>query len=235
MRDPSLPAPRAARPRWLALFAVALVGASTAGAQERRFEVGGNLGWTFSDGVSGAGGLTGTSGLLATGITPEDGLSYAAFAAYFINENVQLGFQLGRQESELKVTGPQPVALGSLGIANYHAVATALMGDDDLRARPYLLFGLGITRHSRVDFTGLDGLPRAFPAKTRFSPTVGTGLKFYLRSRKYGFNLGVRWTPTFLKDGSEGFWCDPYWGCFTAANSQFAHQLEVAGGVQLRF
>ena len=64
---------------------------------------------------------------------------------------------------------------------------------------------------------------------------MGTGVKFYLPSRKYGLNLTVRWTPTFLKSGSEGFWCDPYWGCFTEEDSQLIHQLEVAAGVQLRF
>jgi outer membrane protein with beta-barrel domain len=214
---------------------VALAAASAAEAQERRLEVGGNVGWTLSDGVGHIGGITGTSGLPATGITPEDSLSYALFASYFVNENVQLGFQLGRQESELQVTGPVPVESGSIGVENYHAVTTVLMGDDDLQARPYFLFGLGLTRYSRANFTGLDGLARAFPSKTRFSPTVGTGLRFYVPSRRYGFNLGVRWTPTFLKDGTEGFWCDPYWGCFTAANSQFAHQVEFAGGVQFRF
>jgi hypothetical protein len=219
----------------LVASALALVGVSTAGAQERRLEVGGNVGWTWSDGVSHVGALTGTSGQVATGIRPEDGLSYAVFAAYFINENVQLGFQLGRQESELRVTGEQPVVLGGMGVLNYHAVSTVLMGDDELQARPYFLFGLGVTRYTRVNFTDLDGLPRGFESKTRFSPTVGMGAKFYLPSHKYGLNLGVRWTPTFLKSGSEGFWCDPYWGCFTADNSQFAHQLELAGGVQLRF
>jgi len=227
----------AARARSLAILAVTLVGASTAGAAEaeRRLEVGGNVGWTLSDGVSRTGGVTGTSGFFATGITPEDGISYAFFASYFVNENVQLGVQLGRQESELRVTGAPPVESGSIGVENYHAVSTVLMGDDQLQARPYFLFGLGLTRYSRVNFTGLDGVGRAFPSETRFSPTMGAGLKFYTRSHKYGVNLGVRWTPTFLKDGSDGFWCDPYWGCFTAANSQFAHQVEFAGGVQLRF
>ena len=234
------PEPRAARARYLAVLAVALVGASTVGADEpqRRFEVGGNVGWTMSDGVARVGGLVGTSGVLATGITPEDGVSYAFFASYFINENVQLGFQLGRQESELQVTRVEPeppLASGSIGIENYHAVSTVLMGDDQLQARPYFLFGVGVTRFSQVNFTGQDGVPRAFESKTRFSPTVGAGLKFYLPSHKYGLNLGVRWTPTFLKDDTDGFWCDPYWGCFTEGNSQLAHQVEFAGGVQLRF
>jgi len=114
-------------------------------------------------------------------------------------------------------------------------VAFKLMGDDELQARPYFLVGLGVTRFSRSNFTGLDGLPRAFQSKTRFSPTMGAGVKYYLRSHKYGLNLGVRWTPTFLKDDTEGFWCSPYWGCFTEGNSQFVHQIELAGGIQLRF
>jgi hypothetical protein len=223
----------APRSRGLALVAVALAGAAAAEAQERRLEVGGTLGWTSSDGVRGR--VIGTSRLPVTGITPDDGLSYSLFASYFVNENVQLGLQAARQESELRVTGAAPFEIGAMDIESYHAVSTTLLGDDDLWARPYFLFGLGVTRFGRVNFTGLDGLPRNFKARTRFSPTLGTGAKFYLRSRKYGVNVGVRWTPTFLRSRSEGFWCDPYWGCFLAGNDQVAHQLEVGGGFQLRF
>ena len=223
----------ARRSRWLAMVAVALAGAAAAEAQERRLELGGTLGWTLSDGVSGR--AIGTSRLPVTGITPDDGLSYSLFASYFLNENVQLGLQVGRQESELRVTGLAPIEIGAMDIETYHAVSTTLLGDDDLWARPYFLFGLGVTRFGRVNFTGLDGLPRGFKARTRFSPTIGTGAKFYLRSRKYGVNVGVRWTPTYLRSSSEGFWCDPYWGCFLADNDQFAHQLEIGAGLQVRF
>ena len=229
-----MPGPRTRRSLSLPLVAVALVGVSTAAAQERRLEVGGNVGWTWSDSVR-ATNILGTSGRLAPGIGPEDAVSYNLFASYFINENVQLGFQIGRQESELQVTTRPPIDLGSMGVENYHAVSTTLLGDDELQWRPYFLFGVGVTRYSRVNFTGLDGVPRALPGKTRFSPTLGTGLKFYLPSHKYGLNVGLRWTPTFIKSGSEGFWCDPYWGCFTKDDSQFAHQVELAAGVQLRF
>ena len=222
--------------RWLALAAVALVGVSAAGAQERRFEVGGNVGWTFSDGVHspGTGFVLGTSGLPTTGIDTENAVSYALYAVYFLNENLQLGVQAGRQESELRLAAP-PLEVGGLDIENYHAVLNTLLGDDDLRVRPYFQFGLGVTRFGQVNFTGLDGLPRSFRSRTRFSPTVGAGLKAYFRARKYGLNLGVRWTPTFLDSGNAGFWCEPYWGCFLVENTQFIHQLEVAGGIQLRF
>ena len=224
----------ASRRRWLATVAVALAGVSAAGAQERRFEFGGTFGRTFSEGVHGVG-VLGTSGLPATGISPEDGVSYSLFAVYFLNENLQLGVQAGRQESELHLKSAPPVDVGGLDIENYHAVLTTLMGDDDLRARPYFLIGLGVTRFSQVNFTGLDALPRSLQGRTRFSPTVGTGVKIYLPSRKYGLNLGLRWTPTFLKSGDAGFWCNPYWGCFMVENTQFVHQIELAGGIQLRF
>jgi hypothetical protein len=217
------------------MAAVALVGAGVAEAQERRLEIGGTVGKNFSDGVRRAAGVVGTSGLFANAITPDDSVSYGFFAAYFLNENVQLGLQFGRQESELQVTGEQPIEVGGMGVENYHAITTVLMGDDELQARPYFLFGLGVTRFGRVSFAGFDGVGRTIAPRTRFSPTVGTGAKFYLRSHKYGLNLGIRWTPTFLKSGSEGFWCDPYWGCFTTDESQFAHQFELAGGLQVRF
>lgn len=228
-----MPALIARRSRWSALAAVALVGASTVEAQQRRLELGGTVGWTLSDGVHGL--VIGNSGLPATGIATEDGLSYSLFATYFLNENLQLGVQAAHQESELRLTPEPSLELGGLGVENYHAVLVTLVGDDDLRARPYFLFGLGVTRFGRVDYTGLDGVPRAFRSRTRFSPTFGTGAKFYLRSRRYGLNLGLRWTPTFLKSEDPGFWCDPYWGCFLVDNTQFIHQLEVAGGLQVRF
>jgi len=228
-----LPVLPASRRWWFALLAVALMGVPAASAQERRFEFGGSVGWTFSDGVHGL--EVGTSGLPATGIGPENAFSYSLFASYFLNENLQLGVQAGRQESELRLKAAPPLEGGAIDIDNYHAVLTTLLGDDDLRARPYFLFGLGVTRFGHVNFTGVDGVPRFFQARTRFSPTVGTGLKYYLRSHKYGLNFGVRWTPTFLDSENAGFWCNPYWGCFLVENSQFIHQLEVAGGIQLRF
>ena len=219
--------------RWLALAVVALV-AGPAEAQQRRLEIGGTVGWTLSDGVRGR--LRGTSGLPVNGIAPDDGLSYSLFASYFVNENIQLGRQAARQESELRVTGETDREIGAMDVESYHVVSTTLLGDDELWARPYFLFGVGVTRFGRANFTGLDGLPRSFKPRMRFSPTIGTGVKFYLRPRnKYGLNLGVRWTPTFLHSGSEGFWCDPYWGCFLTNNSQFAHQVELGGGVQVRF
>jgi hypothetical protein len=54
-----------------------------------------------------------------------------------------------------------------------------------------------------------------------------------------GSNVGIllegRWTPTYIKSDSEGWWCDPYWGCYVVGNAQYSNQWEVAGGITLRF
>ena len=34
-------------------------------------------------------------------------------------------------------------------------------------------------------------------------------------SPKVGIRLETRWTPTYIKTDPEGYWCDPYWGCYT--------------------
>ena len=101
MLNSPMPKTGAGRARWLAVAAVALGGTTMAGAQERPLEIGGTVGWTLSDGVKRTGGIVGTSGLFATGITPADGISYAFFAGYFLNENVQLGFQLRLGRADL--------------------------------------------------------------------------------------------------------------------------------------
>jgi hypothetical protein len=53
--------------------------------------------------------------------------------------------------------------------------------------------------------------------------------------RTVGIKLGARWTPTYIKSDSEGWWCDPYWGCYVVGNAQYSNQFEFGGGLTLRF
>jgi hypothetical protein len=50
-----------------------------------------------------------------------------------------------------------------------------------------------------------------------------------------GVRFGVQWTPTYIKTDSEGWWCDPYWGCYVVADAQYSNQFELSGGITLRF
>jgi hypothetical protein len=45
----------------------------------------------------------------------------------------------------------------------------------------------------------------------------------------------VRWTPPSIPSDAEGWWCDPYWGCYTLSDAQYSNQLELTGGITLRF
>ena len=53
--------------------------------------------------------------------------------------------------------------------------------------------------------------------------------------KNVGLLLEGRWTPTYIKSDAEGWWCDPYWGCYVVGNAQYSNQWELSGGITLRF
>jgi len=71
-----------------------------------------------------------------------------------------------------------------------------------------------------VERHGLDGV--------QIAPALSGGGKF-------GIRLEGRWTPTYIKSDPEGYWCDPYWGCYTVADAEYSNQFELSGGITLRF
>ena len=91
-------------------------------------------------------------------------------------------------------------------------------GDHDANVRPYFLGGAGVTHYGSVPFT-VAGFSGETGGETQFSTTWALGVKLY-PNPKVGLNLGVRWTPTYIKSDSEGWWCDPYWGCYVVGNAQ---------------
>jgi hypothetical protein len=38
-----------------------------------------------------------------------------------------------------------------------------------------------------------------------------------------------------IKSDPEGYWCDPWWGCYTVGEPEYANQFELSGGIALRF
>jgi hypothetical protein len=50
-----------------------------------------------------------------------------------------------------------------------------------------------------------------------------------------GFRAEARWTPTYIKSDAAGWWCDPFWGCYVVGNAQYSNQIELSGGITLRF
>jgi hypothetical protein len=95
------------------------------------------------------------------------------------------------------------------------------------------MFGLGATSFSDVNFSTVNRTG-TLNGVTRFSTTWGAGVKVYGGSH-VGARFGVRLTPTYIKSDAEGYWCDPYWGCYLVGDAQYSNQFEFNGGLTLRF
>jgi hypothetical protein len=99
--------------------------------------------------------------------------------------------------------------------------------------RPYVFAGVGATTYGRLTFTGLNGQPREIGGTSRLSTTFGGGVKIY--RGPVGARLEARMTPTYIKSSAAGWWCDPYWGCYLVEDTQYSSQIQLSGGVTIRF
>jgi hypothetical protein len=207
--------------------------ASLAEAQDRRFEVSGSVGYTLSDGVSGDPVLAG-DGNIYDRIDPKDSISFNVTLGYFVTPTWELEFMWDRQPSTLEIGGTNTVEIGDMSIDNFHGLGSYHFGDPDAITRPYFSIGAGATSVGGLDFIDRNGAARSIDGSTRFSGTLGAGVKVF-PGESVGLKLGVRWTPTYIKSDAEGYWCDPYWGCYVVGDAQYSNQFEAAVGIAFRF
>jgi outer membrane protein with beta-barrel domain len=215
-----------------ALLAVAFVVAASAGAQaqDHRVEIAGTAGWTFSDGVSGNPVLVPGVGTFDR-LDPKDAFSWGARIGFMVNEHVEVGGLFNLQSTTLEAGGTNTLEIGDQKIYNYHGFIAYNFGDPDAKTRPYFLGGAGATQYGGLT-TSIGN--RDIGGNTQFSTTWALGVKMY-PGKSVGIMLEGRWTPTYIKSDSEGWWCDPYWGCYVVGNAQYSNQWELAGGITLRF
>ena len=207
---------------------------SAAWADDPRVEIGGTAAWTQSDGVTTDQAILGGDGNLYNGIEPKDSFSWGLDIGFFVTHNVEIGGLFSNQQSKMVITGTTERELGDWTVRNYHGFVAFNTGDADSKARFYFLAGLGATHYGSLDFTTVTGTTRSIGGNSQFSTTWGAGVKLY-PGRTVGIKLGARWTPTYIKSDSEGWWCDPYWGCYVVGNAQYSNQFEFGGGLTLRF
>jgi hypothetical protein len=207
---------------------------SSAWSQDNpRVEISFALGWTFSDGVSGETVVRGPDGNFYDRIDPKDSSSWSFTGEYYITDNLEVGFLFDRQKSTLEAGGTATREIGDLNLDNYHGILTYNFGAPDMRARPFLQMGIGATHYGDVDFD-LNGVSGTIDGSTKASVTVGGGLKFFA-SKNIGVRLQARITPTYISTDDDGWWCDPFWGCYTVGNVQYSNQIEMGGGINIRF
>ena len=216
------------------LIAIIVLTAAKAAAQDPpRVEISATAGWTLSNGVEA------DSSLIVPGvgtfntIDPKDAFSWGLRLGFFAAENSEIGFLFNQQVTELELGGTTTVKLGDLKINNYHGYYAYNFGGAGAAVRPYLLIGLGATQYAEVTAT-VAGTSRDISSTSRFSGTGAFGVKVYP-----GENVGVlfegRWTPTYITTSTEGWWCDPYWGCYLVGDSKYSHQFDLAAGISFRF
>jgi hypothetical protein len=203
---------------------VVALAAATAQAQDPRVELSGTAGWTFSDGVN-----VGSIDDSPITIGPKDAFSWGARIGFMVTPNVEIGGLFNLQSTDLEVEGFDLSATVSQKVYNYHGYLAYNFGESDASVRPYVLGGLGATQYG-----GLDTAVGTTSGETQFSTTWAAGLKIF-PGRSFGIRLEGRWTPTYIKSDPEGYWCDPYWGCYTVADAEYSNQFELSGGITLRF
>jgi hypothetical protein len=207
--------------------------ASASSAYAQKAEVGFLFGWTLSDGVKGDAAVA-ANGNVYDAVDVKDSFSWGFDVGINASHNVEVGFLYGQQLSKLRIQGTATRDIGDLKINTYHPYVAYNMGAPDARVRPYLLIGLGATNYGGVDFVRADGSTGTTASKTQFSTTWGVGAKVY-GSKNVGARFGLQWTPTYIKTNSDGWWCDPYWGCYVVGNAQYSNQFQFNGGLTFRF
>jgi long-subunit fatty acid transport protein len=220
---------------WKRAVGISVLGvlASVAPAAAQHLEVSGIFGWSISDGVTGDPTLA-QDGNLYNEIDVKDSASWGFSVGYQVNEQFEVGFLYNQQLSTMLVKGSTEREVGDLHVANYHPYIAFNAGDPDAKVRPYFLIGFGATHYPSVSFTGLAGAARETFSATQFSTTWGVGVKAY-PSPHFGIRAGVQWTPTYIKSDAEGWWCDPWYGCYVVGDAQYSNQLQFSGGVTARF
>ena len=204
----------------------------TPAAAQVQTEISGLFGWTFSDGVSGEP-FVSQSGVFDR-VDPKDSIKWGLMAGVLVGGYGEAGFMYTQQPTTLEASGTNTVEIGDQTITTYHGYFAYNFGEPEATVRPYVLGGLGATSYGSIDFRGVDGIDREIRGETQFSTTWGAGVKIY-PTPSIGVRLGVQFTPTYIKSDAEGYWCDPYWGCYLVGDAQYANQWDLLGGVIIRF
>jgi len=216
------------------VFLAVLVIASTAYAAEGKGEVSVNLGWIFSDGVTGNNVLV-PNGNVYNRIDPKDSFAWGFTGEYYVTDNAEVGFRFHRQMSKLEIGGPSITTdIGDMHVDNYHGIFSYNFGEAEAKARPFFYGGIGATHYADVSFQKANGTIGDTGTLTKFSTTWGAGVKVHA-SEHVGFRAEANWTPTHIKTDTTGWWCDPYWGCYLTGNAQYSNQFGFSGGLNLRF
>jgi opacity protein-like surface antigen len=218
--------------RTLALVVILIIAGATSGFAQGKIEATVFGGWTFADGVSGQA-LVVPSGSFDR-LDPKDGGLFGLGLGILFSDNAEAGFQWTRVSSKLVaggVFGSRDMEIADMSLNNYHGYLGYNFLEADSKFRPFLYGGLGATHFGSFDVPLASG---KVGGNTQFSTTWGAGVKYYPSSR-IGVRFTTSWTPVYIKSDADGYWCDPYWGCYLVGDPQYSNQISLTGGLSFRF
>ena len=196
-----------------------------------------NIGYGANDGISSEsrflfGQVYDTAGV-------GNGTSYNVTLGVFATRGIEFEFLFARQDTDLSADGPGgTLPITRTAVYNYMGNVVYNWGDEDSVLRPFVFGGLGATHYSFGEFLLPQPLQsrrfRIDDSETRFSSTIGGGLKFYF-TRYVGAKVAVRVTPTYVTSTPGGVWCDPFYGCWPITDDHYSTQFDTSVGVTFRF
>ena len=90
--------------------------------------------------------------------------------------------------------------------------------------QPYAVGGVGFTSYNTNGIIDLGN---------ELSFNVGGGVKYFFDPH-FGVRVEARYSPSRTTEG-EGLYCDPFYGCYPAQVSNYAHQGQANVGLIFRF
>ena len=214
-----------------ALVVAALLALATPAYAQIRFEASIMGGYTFAEGVEGDAVIT-PSGTFNKIEVKSGGAINLQFGAVMHN-GAEVGFIYSRQMSNLGLSGFDTRDLGRMNIDSYHGYIGYNFMPEGM-FHPYFYVGFGATDYGPVNFTKANGQPGTINGPVRYSTTVGFGVKYWMNDH-IGFRAGMIYTPTYITAEAEGWWCDPYWGCYLVGDHKYSNQFQLNGGFSFRF
>jgi outer membrane protein W len=165
----------------------------------------------------------------------KSGSSFNLTFGYFVNPRALVEFMYGHQFSKLTAEGNvASLDVSDMSVQNYHVNFVYHWAGPTEVARPFAFFGLGATNYSFGNLLLPGGTGPEISGDTRFSTTMGAGLKAYF-TRSLGLKVAVTWTPTYIKSDAVGSFCDPFYGCWVVGDPDYSHQFDMSGGVTFAF
>ena len=198
-----------------------------------RVEVGVGVGYTLSEGIRTDERII--LGALYDHAEVNSGPSFHLSFGVYTTPQFLIEFLYGRQSSKLTAEGPGiKTDAADLNVDTYHGLFTYNWGEEDAKIRPFASIGFGATHYGFGNTLIAGASVDKIPGNTQFSTTWAGGVKFYV-APKVGLKFTARWTPTYIKTDSAGYWCDPFYGCWVVGDPDYSHQFDLSGAIVIRF